>query len=265
MHLAALLALVLAVLTPALAETVRIPGPEGVALNAELYLPPGPPTGAAVVALHGCGGPFPVRDRQWAALLTAGGHAVLFPDSFSTRGLGSQCRVAGAERVATAVGLRRADALAAARWLAAQPYAPPGGVVVLGWSDGGSTTLAVALKPEDKPPSLIRGFVAFYPGCRWSVTDPSGPPVLLMIGESDDWTPAAPCRALAGRLGGRIDFVAYPGAYHDFDTTGPVRVMRNIPSARTPDHSVHQGGNPDARADALRRVPAFIAGLAAAP
>jgi dienelactone hydrolase len=54
------------------------------------------------------------------------GHIVLFPDSFGSRGLGSQCRERN--RVATSSGLRRLDASAAATWLAAQPYAPKGGV-----------------------------------------------------------------------------------------------------------------------------------------
>ncbi|MEJ1977810.1 MAG: hypothetical protein WDN49_18580 [Acetobacteraceae bacterium] len=37
------------------------------------------------------------------------------------------------------------------------------------------------------------------------------------MGDSDDWTPAAPCHALAEKAPGKITFVAYPGAYHEFD------------------------------------------------
>jgi len=123
----------------------------------------------------------------------------------------------------------------------------------------------VALTGTDKPPGLLRGFVAFYPGCRWRDPDPRGPPILVMIGEADDWTPAAPCHALAERLPGRITFVPYAGAYHDFDAPGRVRVMRDIPSSRNAAHSVHLGQDPAAREDALRRVPEFLRALPAAP
>jgi dienelactone hydrolase len=265
MRLAALLLVLTAWLVPARAGTVQFTGGGGAPINADFVLPPGPAVAPAVVLLHGCGGPFPSRDRQWVRVLTAAGHPVLLPDSFGSRGLGSQCRVRAADRTVTAAGLRRDDAIAAARWLAAQPGTPPGGVAVMGWSDGGSTTLGVALHEAGEPPGFIRGFVAFYPGCRWSDPNPAGPPILVLIGEADDWTPAAPCRALALRLDSRITLVTYPGAYHDFDAPGRIRLMGDIPSSRNADLSVHAGQNPAARADALVRVPAFLAGLPAAP
>jgi dienelactone hydrolase len=257
-----LLAVLLMLPGAARAERVTFPGPDGITLQAELLLPSGPVTGAAIVALHGCGGPFAVRDRQWSRVLTGAGHAVLFPDSFGSRGLASQCRVR--DRVVTAGGLRRRDALAAAEWLAAQPGTPAGGVVVLGWSDGGSTVVATARAGQpDAKPGLIRGFVAFYPGCRPQRTASWRPfaPMLMLHGEADDWTPIAPCRALAEQSGGMVTQVGFPGAYHDFDAPTQVRIMRDIPSSQNPDKTVHAGGNPDARTAALLRVPAFIAAL----
>ena len=51
------------------------------------------------------------------------------------------------------------------------------------------------------------------------------------------------------------------GAFHDFDVPIPVRVLRNIPASINPDHTVHVGRDPDAQADVLARVPAWIAAL----
>ena len=80
-----------------------------------------------------------------------------------------------------------------------------------------------------------------------------------LIGQMDDWTPAAPCEALAKRFPDRIRLVAYPGAWHDFDAPGdPVHVMDGL--SETPNNvgHAHAGNNPAAQADALTKVPAFL-------
>ena len=240
-------------------ERVSVPTPDGVTLDTALVLPDGPPHGPAVVALHGCGGPFAVRDGSSAVALAHAGHIVLLPDSFGSRGLGSQC----SERIpgVTPSWARQHDAIAAATWLTQRPGTPPGGVDLIGWSNGGSTVLYAAEQKPDLPPGLFRRFVASYPGCA-SVVRNTGwqpaAPMLILIGEIDDWTPAPPCRELAARFPGRIDFVMYPGAYHDFDAPDqPVKqrfgVMTNHGLG-----TIHAGTNDPARQDALRRVPAFL-------
>ena len=243
------------------AETIRVPGPDGIVLNAELYPAQGKLRGPAIVALHGCSGPFPTRDGDWGRRLAAQGHTVLMPDSFGSRGLGSQCSVRN--RAVTANGVRRQDALAALKWMQQRPGTPAGGLVLLGWSDGGSTVLATGRVMPDLPAGLIRGLVAFYPGCRGISESKSwepAAPLLILMGEADDWTPAAPCHALAERLPGKITLVTYPGAFHDFDA--PNTKIRARAGLATPvGGTAHTGTDPAAREDALRRVPAFIAAL----
>lgn len=241
-------------------QRVSIPGPQGVLLDAALVLPDGPSRGPAVVALHGCGGPFPTRDGSWAVALARAGHIVLLPDSFGSRGLGSQCRVK--QRRVTPSKVRRGDAIAAAQWLVRRPGTPPGGVDLVGWSNGGGTVLYTAAQRPDLPYGLFDRFVAFYPGCRTESQDagwrPSGP-LLILVGALDDWTPAAPCRALAARFPRLISLEIYPGAYHDFDA--PDRpVVRRSGLATPPSGTghAHTGTNEPARQDALRRVPAFL-------
>ncbi|MBV9654564.1 MAG: prolyl oligopeptidase family serine peptidase [Acetobacteraceae bacterium] len=241
-------------------EHVRIAGPGGVTLEAALVRPAGPVRAPAVVALHGCGGPFPSRDGPWAQLLSERGHIVLLPDSFGSRGLGSQCR--NGHRTVTPAGLRRGDAIAAAQWLAAQPGTPPGGVTLMGWSNGGSTVLRAGQASPGLPPGLFRNLVAFYPGCRGPAANPSWSPaaaLLLLIGEADDWTPAEPCRDLAARFPGRITLVTYTSAFHDFDAAeAPVRLRTGLASTADRSGFAHTGTNVGARDDARRRVPSFI-------
>ena len=239
-------------------ERVGVPAPNGVTLDAALVLPEGTAKALPIVALHGCGGPFPSRDGQWAVLLARAGHIVLLPDSFGSRGLGSQCSTK--DREVTPSGLRRQDAIDAAKWLAARPGIPAGGVALIGWSNGGSTVLQTARAAPDLPPGLFQRFAAFYPGCPSSNEDvnwkPAAPMIILM-GADDDWTPAPPCHDLAARFPDEITFVAYPGAYHDFDAPNlPVKVRTGAASTRT--GTAHVGTNEPGRQDAMERLPRWL-------
>jgi dienelactone hydrolase len=241
-------------------QLVHIPEPNGTVLNALLVHPAGSPRPPAVVALHGCGGPLPARDAQWAKTLAARGHPVLLPDSFGSRGLGPQCRVA--DRTVRASGTRRQDAIIAASWLARQSHTPLGGIALLGWSNGGSATLYAAAVAPDLPRGLFRCFVVFYPGCRTISRETEwqpAAPVMILVGANDDWTPAAPCRSLARRFPDRVKLIIYPGAWHDFDRPDkPVRALRGLATPPNGTGVAHVGTNNVARADALRRVSAFI-------
>jgi dienelactone hydrolase len=239
---------------------VAIPAPGGVTLDAALVQPDGPPHGPAVVALHGCSGPFASRDGSWAVVLAHAGHIVLLPDSFGSRGLGSQCEVA--DRSVDASHVRRGDAIAAATWLSRQPGTPPGGIDLVGWSNGGTTVMYTVARQPDLPSGLFRRFVAFYPGCRTESQDarwqPSGP-LMILVGALDDWTPAGPCRTVAARFPHLVTLVVQPDAYHDFDA--PDRPVTEHSGLATPPGGTghaHTGTNAAARQDALRRVPAFL-------
>jgi len=255
---AALACLLMGGSAAAATSTVTIPaGP--VALKAQYTTPPYAPKLPGVVGLHGCGGPWAERDGQWQEILARDGHPSLFPDSFGSRGVGSQCKVT--DRTVRPGRERLADTVAAAEWLAAQPQTPPGGVAVMGWSNGGSTVLAAAAEGVMRP-GLVRGFVALYPGCRafaerknWA---PSAP-ILILMGESDDWTPAAPCHELAARFPDRITLVTYPDTFHDFDVPGhPVRARSGLAYTAGQSGVAHTGTNEASRADAIARVLAFL-------
>lgn len=243
-------------------QHVRIPASDGAMLDAALVEPVGPVHGPAVVALHGCGGPFASRDGSWAVALAQARHPVLLPDSFGSRGLGSQCRVK--ERSVAASGLRQDDAIAAASWLLHQTGVPEGGIALMGWSNGGNTVLWTIGHRHDLPAGLFTRAVAFYPGCATAAKTVDWRPavkLLILQGENDDWTPAPPCRDLAARYPGLVSLVTYPDAWHDFDAPDrPVKALTGLATPPSGTGVAHAGSNPAARADALRRVPAFLEG-----
>lgn len=254
----------------AAAENVDIAEGE-LTLHATLYRPEGPGPFPAVVALHDCGGldHHPAANAElygeWSQLLSARGFVVLFPDSFGSRGLGSQCRVrqpkirASRERVA--------DANAARRWLQTQNFVRADHISLLGWSSGGIAALW-AVRPNAAPRdggADFRSAVALYPGCgrlrqtAWSTRVPT----LILIGGADDWTLASTCEQMvAGARGrsARAEIVVYPGADHEFDrTNAPVRLRTGLPRSADPSGRAHRGTDPAARADALKRVPLWLA------
>jgi dienelactone hydrolase len=250
-----------AIALPPGVQAVSLPGPPGVTLRAALALPEGAATAPVVLALHGCGGigtagqplALPAREREWARRLTAAGHPVLFPDSFGSRGLGQACGMRNFP--ADAEATRAEDAQAAARWALAQPWAPAGGVLLLGWSHGGSTALGAVRAPV--PQGLIRAAVAFYPGClateRRGDWRP-GVPLLMLLGEADNWTPSRYCQRLAGEMPG-VSMRAYPGAHHGFDAPNAPTRNRTLADGRI----VTTGTDPAARTAALAAVTEFFA------
>lgn len=274
-RLAALLAGL--VLLPALAcaggyERVRVPIEDG-QLDAVMYRPPGPGPFPAVVAMHGCGGlwrdngKLSTRHSDWGERLAEAGFLVLMPDSYGSRKLGSQCGVK--DLTVRPSRERVVDANASRQWLQMREDVLPGSISLLGWSGGGSAILAASRKdrrPADAKPDFTRA-VAFYPGCRLqseSTSFAARLPVLILMGDADDWTPPAPCDFLAKAAqarGEKVELVLYPGALHDFDHPRlEVRERTDIAYSATGTGKATVGTNPAAREDALKRVKAFLKG-----
>jgi dienelactone hydrolase len=226
-----------------------------------LFQPDGVASAArpTVVALHGCGGLYGkngklnARHQAMADMLVAEGYAVLFPDSLTSRGEDSLCNQKIAQRDITQTQRRR-DALGALAWVAAQPWARPKSIALLGWSHGGSAVLAATDRRQPEVVAQGNTFataIAFYPGCAAATKEGYQPNtrLMLLLGESDDWTPAAPCIALGQAVGAELHI--YQGSYHEFDNpTGSVRLLRNVPNGAHPGQGVHAGRNPAAREQA---------------
>lgn len=252
-----------------------------------LYFKPATADGAKVplvVALHGCGGMYstaPDRRDQlsqrgiaWTEALLADGYAVLWPDSFNSRGRRSVCLVKRGEPT-IAPATRRLDVLGALAFGAAQPGIDRNRTAILGWSHGGSTTLAASNGKDaaieafyatpGAPPPFVAA-VAFYPGCVVSLREGAGwlpaMPLRIDTGELDDWTPAASCVRLgdSARLrGANMDVTVYPGAHHGFDgPSGKVILWKEVTTGAKPSEGVHVGPEPAAREAATSAVRAFL-------
>jgi len=188
-------------------------------LTGLLMKPSGDGPFPAVVMLHGCDGLMDFY-RPWATRLRGWGYVTLQVASFGPRGVFDVCE--GPDLVPPII--RSLDAYGAKLYLARLPFVDPKRIAVMGWSHGGSTVLHAVRKKfwEQIPRDPFRAGVAFYPWCDQIIG--LNAPLLVLIGEKDDWTPASRCKYCIPHINSHHEAVlkVYPGAYHSFDHQFPV-------------------------------------------
>ncbi len=212
----------------------------------------------AVVLLHGCNGSFKRLDERWGKRVAGWGYVSLVLDSFGPRGVSNTCASGAPVDMAF-------DAYRALDYLAQQPFVDSARVVLLGFSQGGWLTLTSLERGviEQTAHHKFRAGIAFYPPCK-GFKDDMTVPTLILIGTSDDWTPAQDCRDMVeGRDGFGISrekgvgvpakLIVYPGAYHAFDVPG-LQIPRNYLGH-------HLEYNEAAAAQSIEAVHDFLASM----
>jgi dienelactone hydrolase len=200
------------------------------AVTGYLFTPEGSGKFPAVVLMHGCNGydwqvrgqPGWMLAKTYARRYVAHGYAALVLDSFEPRGVYNAC--GQPMRVGP---MRRAwDALSAARWLGTLSTIDRDRLVLQGDSHGGWTVLVTLQAGLWHLSEHFAAGIAFYPYCY----DVSGfsAPLLILIGDADDWTPAGRCRQMVAALhsagkDGTVELKIFPGAYHAYDFPIPAR------------------------------------------
>lgn len=239
--------------TAALAETVNLnvfpTRGNPIAISGELERPAGEGPFPAIVILHGCGGPWPLRDDMWSRRLVDWGYVVLRVDSFGPRGFSEGT----CDQIGSVTPLTRAEDAHAAKAYLKNLYSVDGSnIAIMGWSHGAmsvlwaieNTYMVDAIRPDP-----FKAAIAMYPWCEQVLFRPDAP-LLLLIGEMDDWTPASRCERMELRdpIVNDMTLKVYPGAMHDFDVPGlNTEVLGHVLQY-----------NPDAAADAQIRIKAFL-------
>lgn len=245
---------------------------KGLTLNAKLYVPalqPGQQVPAMVV-MHGCGGMWSndnvsanimkTNFNEWATYLTGKKIAALFIDSYTPRIENGQPIVEYCSRtplndsICSPAYERTYDAYAGLAYLRTLPYIQGNRIGLMGFSHGGSTTMAAMVNtnlvtksqwtvwyqnktynvaaPVARPAQGgFKTAIAYYPGGGFysyfgSTSDASKgkyinyAPLLILIGNNDDLLPATQVqfdRAKLNGAGTSIEMVTYGNANHSFD------------------------------------------------
>jgi dienelactone hydrolase len=234
---------------------IAVNDPAVKAIGAALFKPAGAGAFPAVVYMPGCGGIDSPVNRELQKTLTdhllAKGIAVLIVDPYTPRnepkGVCANLGNLDGESAMRYATRGSNDALAATAALKAMPEIDAKHIFLAGFSLGGtSSLLATDTKNPVSHGAAVAGVIAHYPFCYDGVD--SVAPVLVLIGEKDDWTPAEKCQAVTGKS--NFDLVVYPGITHAFMSPFPQ------PTDVLGHHLVYD--ETSAR-DAQRRSDAFLA------
>jgi len=220
-------------------------------LTGILSVPEGKGPFPAVVMLCGCGGLKDVNDAKqqstWADQLMSWGYVSLRVDSFGPRGYNGICD--NTSIISNIV--RMYDAFSAKAYLSKLKYVDPQKIAVIGWSHGGWAVMAIIdgmYRDEDINP--FQAAIAFYPYCESvKIFDT---PLLILIGEKDDWCPASRCITTKKNLESsnseyEFKLILYPNVYHAFDF-GIIEDFQGH----------HSEPNPEATADAVVQTRNFL-------
>jgi dienelactone hydrolase len=168
----------------------------------------------AVIVLHGCGG-ISSHSAAIADRLGGWGYVALTIDTLGPRGMDSGCYSG------TFVD-QAFDAYAALRYLSTLKVVDTERVALFGQSMGGSATL-YAIDRDSAAQYFgqrFRAAIAYYPRCVVVPAPAMTAPVLILIGEADQWNRADACetlRNLAQPDSASIDLTVYPDVHHAFD------------------------------------------------
>jgi dienelactone hydrolase len=232
---------------------IPVGDPTTKAIAGALFKPTGTGPFPAVVYIGGCNGVPPMGGAK-ATIdhLLSKGVATLIVDPFTprneTQGICPTMANLNDKSDAQLQFVTRGgnDALAALNVLEAMPDIDTNHVFLLGYSYGAIASLSAINKKNPARHAKVAGVVAYYPFC-YEDDDPSVP-VLVLVGEKDDWTPAATCQPFASKT--NFEVVVYPGATHAF----------NVPFDKPLDllghHMVY---DEKAAQDAQERADAFLA------
>jgi dienelactone hydrolase len=237
-------------------ELTEVPGANDGQRPLPVYLarPSGEGPFPVVIVLHGCSG-FNNVAVTWADRLASWGYVAVAIDRLPPRHRTNACNSGSREQPL--------DAYQALKFVASQPFVRADRIAVLGMSMGAGSVLTALERGLIEPmfPSKFRSGVAFYPSCSGKSGIMTAP-TLILIGELDDWTPAAACREMAaGETGAygpprergdrsMVELVVYPDTHHAFASSE----LRS--GVRTYGH--WRQYNDAATQDATSRVRAFF-------
>ena len=184
----------------------------------------------AIVFVHGSGG-WRKSHERWLETFNKMGIATFRLSSFKPRGIS---RTVGSQTDVTS-SMMTADAYNALKLLSTHPRIDKNRIGIMGGSKGGAVSMVSAWEPVRKATVdddlKFALHIALYPFCYgFESIQMTGAPILILVGEKDDWTHAEPCIECTKALkdaGYDANLIVYPDAHHSFDSNSDVTFLKN--------------------------------------
>jgi dienelactone hydrolase len=182
---------------------------------------------SAVIIVPSSSGVEDEREIYYAKELTKAGIAALVVDSFTARDLTDSLYD---QSVIDSWDIEN-DAIAALQELAADRRFKADRIAIMGVSKGGTAAMNTAFTVRRRWMGVedvsFAAHVAISPDCTWTNrrVDTTRAPMLFLLAELDDQTPAQPCLAQVDRIKAtgnkRVEAKVYAGAHHAWEELGP--------------------------------------------
>ncbi len=198
----------------------------------DLELPEGEGPFPCIVMCHGSYG-WRSHHLDYADMFHSLGIATFRPHSFEARGT----KEVATTQIDVTMAMMISDAYASLALLTDHPKIDSNRIAVAGWSLGGGMALYAAWEPiiETLSPNSARfaAHMPVYPACHIKTEDNrwSPAPICLLMGEAEDYTPAAPAINMVNDInahGGKAEIILYPDSYHSFDSTDAVEYLPDV-------------------------------------
>jgi dienelactone hydrolase len=225
-------------------------------ISSALFKPGGNGPFPGVIVLHGCDG-LSRHYVEWAKRLAGWGYVSIAPDSFASRNQGALCT----DTAVVGVKERSHDVIGAAQYLNTLPFVQHGNIGVLGFSHGGWVMMYGIQDYGHWREFGLKAAVAYYPRCEATGQNHAVIKTLILMGDTDDWTPAALCKTMTQENAGTVTSVFYPGAYHAFNVEDFTRTRwaQGLAFGKVTAHRLEYDGS--AARDSIERTHTFLDGI----
>jgi dienelactone hydrolase len=202
------------------AKGIELRPKPGESLSGFLYIPEGSGKFPAIIMSHDCRG-IQQYQKDWAEFLKDAGYLVLIIDSYTPRGRKDICAELNTLGFGSLIGGRSYDIFGGLNYLVNLPNVKANKIALIGWDPTDTLTMVSSDSSQIQAEGTFSSAVSFYTDCKITSSGKFSVPVLILIGENDDWwSNVQKCQDMAESgmaTGSIIDFVVLPKAQYAFD------------------------------------------------
>ena len=215
----------------------------------------------AVILVHGCEG-FDQRHKKWARHLNDLGYITF---RIQRHGITTPYCEKPIAQINTFTASQVMDAYAAMDYLRTQDFIDVNNINIMSWESWGAIGAAATFGIGQVYLNQFNTAIAMYPDCTATYNGEFNSPLLIMVGDSDEWAQANDCTSIQTMASksktSPVEVKVYDNTYHGFDHP-ELTDATFLPYAKNLGHLSTTGAtakyNHQAYLDARMRIETFL-------